>query len=213
MDATAGLPRGRHGLSRSEVEAHQRLRILAAVADCMSGVGYGATSVADIIRSAGVSRETFYQLFDNKLDAFMAAYDVVADVLVEALDASGGAVTPDETLHHLIDTYLGMIIAAPEWARLFLVEVHAAGPEAAARRNAIQERVGEAIASAVGAVDPEARFAIRVVVAAMGPLVEEPLRRGDLEAIRDLSGPLTLHVTRLLAAAPTVRTEGAATTA
>lgn len=191
--AEASLPRGRHGLTREEVERHQRVRVLAAVAATMAERGYTATTVADVIAAAGVSRETFYQLFDNKLDAFMAAFDLVADVVTDALEPSGAPGTveaPEETLQRLIGAYLDLIAAAPEWARLFLVEVAAAGPDALVRRMEIQERIVGAIASAVGATSDESRFAIRVVTAAIGPMVTDALVRGDLDAVSALAIPL-----------------------
>ncbi|NGZ99893.1 TetR/AcrR family transcriptional regulator [Nocardioides sp. W3-2-3] len=75
------LPRGRHGLSRAEVQAAQRERIFTAMADAMAERGYVATPVAEIIRRAGVSRETFYQQFASKQDCFLAAYDWATDAL------------------------------------------------------------------------------------------------------------------------------------
>lgn len=199
MNATASLPRGRHGLSRDEVESHQRLRILAAIADTMAQKGYAATSVADIIRGAGVSRETFYQLYDNKLDAFMAAFDAVAEVVVETLAATDGPASPIDRIEALIEAYLGLVAATPEWARLFLVEVHAAGPDAIARRAEIQERIVDAITAALDTGDPAVRFDVRVIVAAIGPLVEAPLVRGDIAAIAALGAPLRAHVHHILA--------------
>ena len=72
----ARLPRGRHGLTRAEVESSQRDRLLDAMADAMSEQGYVATPVADVIKRAGVSRESFYELFSSKLDCFMSAFDI-----------------------------------------------------------------------------------------------------------------------------------------
>jgi AcrR family transcriptional regulator len=69
------LPRGRHGLSREAVEGSQRTRLLRAMVDVMADKGYAGTSVADILRRARVSRETFYELFSSKEDCFMSAFE------------------------------------------------------------------------------------------------------------------------------------------
>ena len=53
---TEQLPRGRHHLSREEVQASQRQRMLLAIAAAMADKGYAGTSVADVIKRAGVSR-------------------------------------------------------------------------------------------------------------------------------------------------------------
>lgn len=39
--------------------------------------GYSATSVANVIELAGVSRTTFYEHFANKDECFLAAYEVM----------------------------------------------------------------------------------------------------------------------------------------
>lgn len=79
--AGRGLPRGRSALSRQEVDRSQRERILWAMAETMAAKGYGATSVADVLRAAGVSRRTFYEQFASKADCFMSAFEEAADVV------------------------------------------------------------------------------------------------------------------------------------
>lgn len=67
------LPRGRHGIPPEEVEANQRARMLAAAAELIGEVGYSSIVVGDVIARAGVSRATFYRLFDDKRDCVLAA--------------------------------------------------------------------------------------------------------------------------------------------
>ena len=75
------LPRGRHGLPRELVERSQRERLLAAVVHVTVAKGYEATTVADILGEAGVGRESFYELFDDKLDCMLAAHKILVDDL------------------------------------------------------------------------------------------------------------------------------------
>jgi AcrR family transcriptional regulator len=67
------LPRGRHGLPRELVTRSQRERLLAAVVRVTAANGYESTSVADILDEAGVGRESFYELFEDKKDCPLAA--------------------------------------------------------------------------------------------------------------------------------------------
>jgi AcrR family transcriptional regulator len=67
------LPRGRHGIPKEEVLANQRERLLAATAAIFAEEGYAALAVGAIIARAGVSRSTFYKLFDDKLGCVLAA--------------------------------------------------------------------------------------------------------------------------------------------
>ena len=75
-------PRGRHGLSREAVERSQRERLLDAAAQVTAARGYEATTVADILAEAGVGRETFYELFEDRRACVLAAHRELLDDLV-----------------------------------------------------------------------------------------------------------------------------------
>jgi AcrR family transcriptional regulator len=79
------LPRGRHGLKPAEVAAHQRRRIADGVAKAVAEHGYGGLTVEQVIDLAGVSRSTFYMHFDNKLEAVLAAHEVIFERFMRAL--------------------------------------------------------------------------------------------------------------------------------
>ena len=100
----------------------------------MGSAGYVGTSVADIIGRAGVSCETFYRLYDDKLDCFLATFDLVAAYLVERVEQAPLQGSPMERVESVVTTYLQVLAHEPAAARLFLVEVHAAGPAAIVRR-------------------------------------------------------------------------------
>src|ERR1700721_2340996 len=72
-DGVQQLPRGRHGLPREQVLASQRGRMLQAIAEAVADKGYARVTVADVISRAGVSRETFYEQFEDKEAAFPRA--------------------------------------------------------------------------------------------------------------------------------------------
>lgn len=206
--ASTRLPRGRHGLSRAEVATAQRDRLMLAMAEVMADRGYVGTSVADVIACAGVSRETFYQRFDSKLDCFLASFDAAAEVLFAPLVAQVGDVAVEDgpdVLHRfdaLLGAYLHGLATRPAHARLFLVEVYAAGPDAIARRVALQATISEAVASLLGVDTESGRFACQALVAAISALVTPPLVAGELDALVALREPLVDLVAR---AVPTWR--------
>lgn len=192
------LPRGRHGLSREVVERSQRDRILWALAEVMSEKGYAATSVADVIKAAGVGRETFYQLFTSKADCFTQAFDAASDVLLGTLTDGAPTGRPADLVAAAVDLYLETLAAFPTFARLFLVEVYAAGPEAMAVRADRQRVIAQRLAEVVGATSADARFASEALVAGIGAMVTMPLVEGDLDALRALRDPITALVVRTL---------------
>ncbi|MDT0306059.1 TetR/AcrR family transcriptional regulator [Streptomyces sp. DSM 44917] len=193
------LPSGRHRLTRAQVVGSQRMRMFAAMAEAMLEQGYAGTSVADIIRGAGVSRETFYQQFRSKQDCFVQALDAATEDLAGVLDPpEGPAAAPSETFRALLGRYLDALAERPALARLFLVEVYAAGPEAIERRQANQRRFADTIAALFGADTEDRRFACAALVAATAQLVTARLVSNDLDGLRALEAPLATLATRLL---------------
>jgi AcrR family transcriptional regulator len=98
--------------------------------------GYAETRVVDVIGAAGVSRKTFYELFDSKEDCFLAAYDVLLDNLLGEAFESGPGVPWAERIGTALERLLQHLAQHPAEARFAIVEVLAAGPKALARRDA-----------------------------------------------------------------------------
>ncbi len=131
------LPRGRHGLPRRFIVHNQRERMLLAVAEAVAEQGYPATTVADIIARARLSRRTFYEHFSDKEECFLAAYDTVVEQLLEGVGhAYEQADGWTQKVHDGLRAFLGALTAEPAFARMCIVEVLAAGPEARGRRDA-----------------------------------------------------------------------------
>ena len=197
----APLPKGRHSLTRGEVEQSQRLRLAVATAEALAEEGYANTPVAAILDRAGVSRQTFYQLYGNKLDCFLDTLDLVGAVLVEQLGGAlaGGTGAPVDRAGAAIERYLETIADNLPFARLYIVEVHAAGPPALIRRAELQRRVVDALADLLRAEDPDDRFACEAYVAAVSALVTLPVVTGDVDAIRALREPLIGQLRRITA--------------
>jgi AcrR family transcriptional regulator len=107
--------------------------------EVVSERGYAETRVVDVIGIAGVSRKTFYELFDSKEDCFLAAYDVLLGNLLsetaESFESRPGAPWAERVAAGL-GALLAHLAAHPDEARFGIVEVLAAGPKALARRDA-----------------------------------------------------------------------------
>jgi AcrR family transcriptional regulator len=198
-DVTQTLPRGRHGLSRDVVVNSQRSRMLRAMAEGMYEHGYVGTPVAEIIKRAGVSRETFYQQFTSKQDCFLAALNQtigeLADYMSPGLTAPG---TPLERIPLLIGSYLDGVASNPVMARMFLVESFAAGPEVARRRAVLQQRFIDALCDFVGATTPQARFACEAFIAAIVAMVTIRVASGEIDEIKALQAPLSELISQVI---------------
>jgi len=194
------LPRGPHKLSRDEVALAQRTRLIRAMAEVMAEKGYVETTVADVLSRAGIGRETFYQQFSSKQDCFIAAYDAATEVIISgaARDAFADG-PPLERFDRAIGHYLSALAAEPAFARLFMVEVYAAGEQTLKRRNEIQEQFVELVLNAFGARDEATRFTCEALVAAIITLVTTRLAMRDVDGLLALHEPLTELVRRALA--------------
>ena len=117
----------------------QRNRIHQAMVEVVSARGYPETRVVDVIGAAGVSRKTFYELFESKEDCFLATYDLLLENLLgdasDAFDSLAGAPWP-ERIAAALEALLEHLAQHPGEARFAIVEVLAAGPKALARRDA-----------------------------------------------------------------------------
>lgn len=185
------LPRGRHKLSREEVTGTQRERMLRAMAEAMAERGYVATPVAEIIRRAGVSRETFYQQFASKQDCFLAGLEQAMDGLRAAMgEALGGGGGPVERFERLLGIYLDALASEPAAARLFLIEIYAAGPDVARRRAQLQQQFLDGLVSVFGVRTERGRFACQALLAAIVALATNAIAAGDVDALRALREPL-----------------------
>ena len=128
--AAERLPRGRHRLSREDVTRSQRERLLTAAAVVTAERGYDSTTVADILADAGVGRETFYELFEDRRDCVLAAHQALLDDLIEHVQSAyAGPGEWVERCRATIRTLLDWFAADPAAGRFLLVSLPAVGPE------------------------------------------------------------------------------------
>lgn len=132
-----GLPSGYTGLPRELVEASQRQRLMHGVTAAVADKGYGPATIADITARAGVSKKTFYEHFPDKLACFLAAHELGWQAMLDAVtDASREAVQagmdPIDQLRAANRAYLAFLVDEEPYARMFFLEMLAAGPEAIA---------------------------------------------------------------------------------
>lgn len=149
------LPRGRHGLPRELVARSQRERLLAAVVRVTAARGYEAMTVADILEEAGVGRESFYELFDDKLDCMLAAHRVLLDDLERRVRAAYTAPGEwPERVRNALATALEWFAADTAAARFALVELTAVGSASRVRFQAEFSRFVELFEKGLGEDGP-----------------------------------------------------------
>ena len=131
--ATRAQP-GKHALSREFIAQHQRARIIAALAGETVEKGYRAVTVADIVRRAGIARNTFYENFSSKEDCFLAACDyAVKEAKGRVVDAASRVDAWPQRVGAGLTAFLEYVASEPALARTCIVEALSAGPAAVER--------------------------------------------------------------------------------
>jgi AcrR family transcriptional regulator len=135
-------PRGRHRLPPEVVARSQRERLLEAAVTVVASKGYAAVTVGDLTKVAGVSRTTFYEMFEDKEACLLAAYDNAVDALVRrVIEAYESEQSWPERAAAGLAAMLDVLADEPALARLSLVDIGNAGPVAQRRYRAAVQRL------------------------------------------------------------------------
>lgn len=121
---------------RERITDIQRTRMLAAVAQACAERGAANITVAHVVARAGVSRRTFYEIFDDIEGCFLAAFDdVVARASERVRPAYDMALPWRERIRAALIALLEFLEAEPFMGRLAIVEVPGVGWAALRRRQ------------------------------------------------------------------------------
>jgi AcrR family transcriptional regulator len=205
------LPTGRHRLTREDVARSQRDRLLVAMLHSVADRGYSATTVADVVAQASVSRSTFYAQFADKEACFIAAYGFAMEYALEQISTAAAALPAElwrERVRSDLATYLELLASEPELAITLHVEVLAAGPAALEHRAEMLGLLASNIANfdelARGSNPslpplPPAVFAL--YTGGLDELIRDRLRTASPAALRELIEPVLEATYALLGSA------------
>jgi AcrR family transcriptional regulator len=143
MDSSASNPRSAStatpALPRAYAVRSERERLLEAMMRVAAFKGYEATTVADVIETAGVDRQAFDGMFANKEACFLEAYDAVIDVLLAhvstAFESTVGQPWTDR-IRAALRALVELLASESDIARMAMVEVTAVGEDARIRYRA-----------------------------------------------------------------------------
>lgn len=135
------LSPGYTGLPRKFVENSQRQRLIHAVVTVVADKGFAATTIDDVVEHAGVSKKTFYAHFSDKLACFLAAHQLGHKAMLDSVrSAAAGGDDPVDQLRRGTGAFLRFIVTEERFARMFFLEMPAAGPAAVADFQASHNR-------------------------------------------------------------------------
>jgi AcrR family transcriptional regulator len=179
---------------REAVRLAQQQQLMQAMLETVAAKGFAATTITEVVKAARVSTRTFYELYADKEDCFLAAYDIGVDFLAGRIVAAVDAVDPPERpalIRAGLEAYLSTLAGEPDLARVLLVEVMGAGRRGWERREQTIDRwvtvFRQAVARAresdasVRLADQESGIAF---VGAIEELARSELRRGEKADLR-----------------------------
>jgi len=131
-----------HPDGHRQVSEIQRARILAAMVDVATERGAANATVAHIVARSGVSRRTFYELFSDREDCFLAAFDgAIARIASEVVPAYEHPGPWRAKIRAALIALLEVLDDEPGMGRLVIVETLGAGPRALERRRRVLAQV------------------------------------------------------------------------
>lgn len=133
------LPRGRHGLSSQFVRASQRERVVKAMLALVAEHGYVATTVPAVVAAARVSRNAFYEFFQDKQECFLAAAEEAAADVFTTMETFGLEQDWIEGIRRGLTAWLRWWEERPGLARAWLLELPLAGGEAALQHQRAEQ--------------------------------------------------------------------------
>jgi AcrR family transcriptional regulator len=192
---TAGRDVRRRGVGRAQagVADIQRSRLLAAAVRAVDELGWGNTTVADVVARSRVSRRTFYETFANRDECLAAVLEDILGVIAGELAGAGlEGVEWCERVRRGLWVILAFFDREPVLARVCVVGALGGGPGVLARRE-------EVLAGLAGVVDEGCRSSRGVrctaltaegLVGAAFGIVYARLLRGERRPLTGLLGEL-----------------------
>ena len=173
--------------SRREVTRKaQRRRLEGAVIDAVGKRGLPATTVADLVSIAGVSKTTLYDLFGSKEGCFLTTLDTIMTESVLQISASYHELSDDrDRLAGAMSRLAALVAMQPGAARFVLIDSLCFGRAGFERReqsvDAFVRLIHESIAPR--AADRQAELAARFFVEGIQRVTYRHLRHGEPELL------------------------------
>lgn len=163
---------------------------MTALVDTIAERGYNASTIAEITKAAAVSRRTFYEFFEDKEAAFLAAYDQVIDHICVSMRAAAESFEEwRQQVRAALATMLRFLAAQPELARLCMIAPIGATGKIADRYAASMNEIVEILKAgrpADRAERPLSELTDETVVGGIVSLIAREISGGRGERLEDL---------------------------
>lgn len=161
------------------------------MAQAVAVKGYAATTIADIVREAAVSRRTFYEYFSTKGDCLVALYTAASH---NALDVLRNAIDPARDWHEQVESamqaYFDCLAQNPVLMRTLFIEILGLGAGGLAARRRVNEEIAAFMLKVINehASAPRRRtpLSAEMAMAVVGGINELILQAIEQDRVADL---------------------------
>ncbi len=137
------------------VEEMQRRRLLLAMSEVLVEHGYEDASIGRVCKRAGVSRRTFYEIFHDRDECFLGAFDAAVERIAEpVLVAWEGSGSWRERMRGALTVLLEQLDVESAAARVCVVETLKAGPSVMEHRARVVAVLVDAVEQGRGEAKP-----------------------------------------------------------
>jgi AcrR family transcriptional regulator/DNA-binding MarR family transcriptional regulator len=181
----------------ADVSEVQRARMLSSAVRVVSELGYQKMSVARIAGGARVSRRTFYDVFEDREDCFLAIFEDALGSATErvsgAYDSAGGGDDWCEPVRAALTELLVFFDEESRAASLLVVDALGAGPRVLERRAQVLKRLSARLhedGSRAGSAKQIAPLTGEGVVGAVFSVIHTRISQKDPGTMLELLNPL-----------------------
>lgn len=172
-------------LSTEAVEHRQRL--FDGMARSVAAKGYGASTIADIVREAGVSRRTFYEHFATKADCLIALYEAASHNALKVLRSSIDPKRSWQTqVEQAMEAYLGCLASNPILMQTLFVEILGLGAAGLAARRRVNQEMADFMLKVINAREDRSVMTADMAVAVVGGVNELVLQAIEQNRVQDM---------------------------
>jgi AcrR family transcriptional regulator len=133
-------------LARLSSAASPRARLINGFEVAVAAKGFAATTIGDIVRTAQVSKRTFYEHFPDKEACFLASYLACTERVLTAMTIAVDTKAPwRQQVRAVVQAYLSQLQSKAALTQTFFLEIQAAGSQAMKMRQDVYQRFNDMI--------------------------------------------------------------------
>jgi AcrR family transcriptional regulator len=200
VEASAGAPSGPEiewdeppDSQRSRAELTQRARIVRAVGQLVVEDGYETLTIPAISAKAGTSNQTFYEHFDNKREAFLAAFDGSAAEALAATSRAFESAAGPAAIGTALRGLLGYIDGNRLFSRLAFFDLQTAGPVALDRADSAMASFAAFLEPGVapkGLGGPASATILQAIASGTWAVIQHEIDHGEHDSLAGLAPQL-----------------------